>query len=138
LINILYDTFENSLGGTNSYIKRYTGYIKVSLKVVYFGYMLLKNGVTQGQMIYNVRMINLTTGKAILYLLTKIILPNLLQFVDDYIVKYKQPDDLIVRMFKLINTILKGLELYNFLRFITYGDYPSIWNRLLELKYVFI
>jgi hypothetical protein len=111
--------------------------IKLALKVVYYGVMLWRKGYTQGQFIYNVKLMPLTTGKTILYIVAKIILPYLIQYIEDYLIKHHSDvSDLVIRIYRVMTALLKGFELFNLLRFITHGDYPSMWNRLLGLKYV--
>jgi hypothetical protein len=122
--------------GTNSFIKKHSANIKLAMRIVYFSFMLFKNKFTQGQYIYNVKLSPLTTGKTILYIFCKIVLPYLIQNIDDYLLKHDNFNNILKKLFKVVVAILKGLELFNFISFLTYNDYPSIWNRLLGLKYV--
>lgn len=127
--------FESNINKTE-FIRKILPYFKIGVKVIYYWYLFMKKGYTEGQFLYNVKFKSFTNIKIAIYIITKILLPFVIKQIDDYIVIQENRDRFVFKVYKLFSLVLKGLDFYNFINFLITNKYPSLFNRILDLEYV--
>ena len=127
--------FENTIN-KDSIIVNFSPYIKMAFKSLYYGILIIKKGYTEGQKLYNLKYVCISKTKLILLIFSKVIIPFIIKKIDEYILINDDPDKYIIKIYKFIILIFKGLELYNYFLFLKDNQFPNIVNRILNLQYV--
>lgn len=149
MIDTIFDVFKFSFTEDNhNFIKMYFTEIKISIKMIYYLFMFIKKGSTEGQQLYNVMYDlkilsrNMKIFKLIGYVMTKILVPYILEKINSYIARKENYESIskfqkvLFSIFKIMELSLKVFEMHNFIKFLMTNEYSTLWNRIFNLKYV--